>query len=469
MANELPPSLTIRQPTAQTNASGGVGTAAGGATGSTLTDRVTTESPRGPRFPLLLRLFGPLIRCFRPTAAESPRLRAQRQAASLSQQGAENELAESIKRFCATITSTAVQPGAIRDALLEAERAANALKLVNNREKAEQKPEPLSNTAVRHLRHQFGVEHLTRIAKALAAPEVAQVQKQLGAQPGAEQVLMQIDAAINELLILSLETPIFGAILRAHEGIEAKAPSEEIADRFHQAFDSAVPLVQQGALNLTRQGQLHVDLMVMRALDQKPYTQQAILRHVRPEDLDRLDARAKEFNLPNVMRHGTGATSKTVETLRSEIDSRSLFAMLTELRLAALQLTSEPSPAASQTFQGRLTATAAALEALEQHSNSHGLLQPREHHSFVELQSQLRSAVTPVFDSDGLDPSSLSGDELLRLSGALRTLGIRDCGGVKLYAAERAYTSGQRSHSPQSPKVTQTSSGDESAPYTISE
>ncbi len=47
--------------------------------------------------------------------------------------------------------------------------------------------------------------------------------------------------------------------------------------------------------------------------------------------------------------------------------------------------------------------------------------------------------MTPVFDSDGLDPSSLSGDELLRLSRALRTLGIRDCGGAKLDEAEQAH------------------------------
>ncbi len=78
---------------------------------------------------------------------------------------------------------------------------------------------------------------------------------------------MHIEAAINGELTRRLETPVRQTLAAVLAGVRDHAPGERIADLFHHAFDAAVPLAKLGALDLTREGQLEVDRLVMRQLD----------------------------------------------------------------------------------------------------------------------------------------------------------------------------------------------------------
>ncbi len=256
-----PPAWNIRSPAARTSETA----AQGGAPSNSLSGRVRAESPRGPRAPPLLQRLGAIFKSFlrycRPAFAEGGRLHAARWESVPSRQEADGSFARSIAQTCKVMKSAGAAPEDIRAALLDAGHAANRLQRVSGGLQA-------VLDSLRDALRSMSEQDLTQVAKALRGPQVAQAQEQLRGpdhpHPEAEKLLVQIETAINRELIGRLETPVQKAISAALADIGDKAPSERIADQFHHAFDSAVPLAKRGALHLNEKCQLEVDRLVMR-------------------------------------------------------------------------------------------------------------------------------------------------------------------------------------------------------------
>ncbi len=429
-----PPTVEIRSSTARTSATA----AAGDIPSSSLSGRARAEPARGARAPFLQQLgamFKSLVRRFRPAGAEGGQLLAARQGDVTSRWEANDPFARSIEQTCNVIKSPSASPEDIRAELLGAERAANGLK------RARGGPQAVLDSLGQALRS-VSEQDLTRVAKALRGTEVAEAQKQLRdpdhPHPGAEKLLVQIETAINRELIQRLETPIQEAVSTALAGIGDHARSEHIADQFHHAFDIAVPLAKLGALHLNEACQLEVDRLVMRQLDALPEDdRKAILRNVRSADLARLHARSAD--LIELRRARGQQDSTTVDMVRSEIEGRPLRLFERFLKCHQ-QLCDPPRPLASHAFLNGLAATASALEEFNTHHELHGIPTPRMQQSFAELRKrQVQSAVTAAVDSGHLDPSRLSGAELLRLSRGLNALGIHGYGNARLHEAQQAH------------------------------
>ncbi len=161
------PSLVIRPPTPRTNLSDAAGVAGSAAPPGRL-DRVTTEPARGARFLRQLgAMFDSIVRCFRPARAEGSRLRATQQADIPSRQEAVDAFALSISKTCNTLKSASASAQDIQAVLLSVEDAANEL------ERGDDRPQALLDSLGQTLRS-VSDQDLTRVAKTLRGPEVAQ-------------------------------------------------------------------------------------------------------------------------------------------------------------------------------------------------------------------------------------------------------------------------------------------------------
>ncbi len=173
-----------------------------------------------------------------------------------------------------------------------------------------------------------------------------------------------------------------------------------------------------------------MDRLVMRQLNALPEADRtALLEHARSEDLARL-LQAEPTREP-------ATVDRTVELVKSAIAARTttLSYELLTCHQRLCDQTAGSAPLAGHAFLNNLTARAAALEELKTHCELHG--QPMPNVEF--LQDALRFAVTAALESGGINPLELIGADLIRLSGPLSTLGLRDCGGMTLYVAELAH------------------------------
>ncbi len=143
------------------------GAAEGRGRSSSLSGRATAAPPNGPRVPLrqwLGEMFDSIVRCFRPACADCGRLTdARRDAAA-------EALQQCIERTYNTIVSAHPSPLAIQAELVGAARAANELKRVGGGTRA------VVDGLERDLRS-LSAQHLTRLAKALRSPQVAEAEE----------------------------------------------------------------------------------------------------------------------------------------------------------------------------------------------------------------------------------------------------------------------------------------------------
>ncbi len=301
-ARKYPPALDIRSSTAQAGVTPAAGTAEGDLPSSSLRGRTATAPPSGPRVPFrqwLAEMFDSIVRCFRPANAEGGRVRPPQPEAVPTVSKATQAFDHSIREACNTIKSAVALPMDIRAALRGAEHAADILKQASGRERRDAALGSVEQALLSFSFSDqgFSEQDLAQVAKALRGPKVAEAQKGLGEDHlGAERLLMLIEAKVNDHLIDKLEAPVRAAIGAALDSVRDNVPSERIADLFHHALDSAVPLAKFGAIGLSREDQLEVDRLVMRQLAALPEDdQKAILQNVRYEDLTRLSARAQDL------------------------------------------------------------------------------------------------------------------------------------------------------------------------------
>ncbi len=360
---------------------------------STLAGCAAAERTRGPRYEFMRRLGGflsSLANRFRPSVPQGARLAKSTPAVVAG--FAVGDVISVIRQY----TSAKELPENVADVF--GLFAPTALRLNENDLQG----------ALHAVLNQISTEDLTQMREFLTGPVAAQA-RGVTQNPATDGFLGRITAAVSETLGLRIGQKVASdAVDEARAAVEHDALGARVAQLLRQALEGAtLPLARLG---LPGKPLEQTQFVCNKLSSLEPQVLSAILRHAHSDDLGRLNqaGRVAASVRGAVAQAITERTSSLACTLRDQ--ARSFCP------------SHDPDAPARDAFVRQIAEMAVTLEELKAHCAAHDQPDPFPPGQMKAITGQIGSLAAAALRPGRIDPQTLSGNQLLSLSKALRSL-----------------------------------------------